>query len=105
MLHRRIIAALLLVWAPLLILSIAEGTPGAATVKLAVSSRRGDATCAAAWPLPCDRGGTGRPTSELRRVVQQFVERNLIPDVGAGEVLTRPSPQPSACAIDHGRCC
>jgi len=79
LLHRRIIAAVLLLWAPLLILSIAEGHAWGGTVKLPFL-RDVEMHVRLLLALPLLIVAELVVHQRMRRVVQQFVERNLIPD-------------------------
>ena len=79
LLHRRIFAALLLLWLPLLILSIAEGHAWGGSVKLPFL-RDVEMHVRLLLALPLLILAELVVHQRMRRVVQQFVDRNLIPD-------------------------
>ncbi len=79
LLHRRIFAALLLLWLPLLMLSIAEGHAWGGSVKLPFL-RDVEMHVRLLLALPLLILAELVVHQRMRRVVQQFVDRNLIPD-------------------------
>ena len=84
LLHRRVLAAVLLTWVPLVLLSIAEGHAWGTTVTLPLLYDVGAARALSARAAAVDPGRAHRH-QRMRPVVGQFLDRGLIPDAARAQ--------------------
>ncbi len=105
LLHRRVLAMVLVAWVPLVLLSIVEGHAWGTSGHVAVALRRRAARPLSARAAAADPGRTHRPPADASRGGAVPGPR---PDsrTRRGRSLTRPSPRPCACATRWPpRCC
>ena len=102
LLHRRVVVLTLVAWAPLLVLSLAEGNAWSGVTLTFLKDIEQQARLLLAIPLLIVAELVVH--RRMRPVVGQFVDRGLVPE-SARETFTRRSPRRCACAIPSGRSC